>query len=53
VLLRRLSLSHVDEPRKRYEGYDDNRKKDKRGQDHVCDDLSGLGRGWASGVQTL
>ena len=34
MLLRRLSLSHVDKPRKRYEGYDANAKKDNGGQDH-------------------
>ena len=34
MLLRRLSLSHVDEPRKRYEGYDVNAKEDKRGLGH-------------------
>jgi hypothetical protein len=34
VLLRRLSLSHANKPRKRYEGYDDESEKGNAGLDH-------------------
>lgn len=34
MLLRRLSLSRADKPRKRYEGYDTDAKKDNGGLDH-------------------
>jgi len=34
VLLRRLSLSRANKPRKRYEGYDADAKKDNGGLDH-------------------
>ena len=34
MLLRRLSLSRADKPRKRYEGYDADAKKDNGGLDH-------------------
>jgi len=34
VLLCRLSLSHANKPRKRYEGYDDESEKGNAGLDH-------------------
>jgi len=43
VLLRRLSLSHVDKPRKRYEGYDTDAKKDNGGLDHWSVGIVGSG----------
>jgi hypothetical protein len=37
VLLRRLSLSHANKPRKCYEGYDDESEKGNAGLDHDID----------------
>jgi len=45
VLLRRLSLSHADKPRKRYEGYDTEAKKDNGGLDHWSVGIVGAGQG--------
>ena len=43
VLLRRLSLSRANKPRKRYEGYDADAKKDNGGLDHWSVGIVGSG----------
>ena len=44
MLLRRLSLSRADKPRKRYEGYDTDAKKDNGGLDHWSVGIDGTGQ---------
>ena len=44
MLLRRLSLSRADKPRKRYEGYDTDAKKDNGGLDHWSVGNDGAGQ---------
>ena len=43
MLLRRLTLSHADEPRKPYEGYDANDEKDDEGVDRGSADSDASG----------
>ena len=43
MLLRRLSLSRADKPRKRYEGYDTDAKKDNGSLDHWSGAVVGAG----------
>ena len=44
MLLRRLSLSRANKPRKRYEGYDADAKKDNGGLDHWSVGIDGTGQ---------
>ena len=53
MLLRRLTLSRANKPRKCYEGYDADTKKDNGGLDHWSVGIVGSGPRRGPGVHLL